>query len=282
MANETEYSNFATVEEELTARIKPAFEAVAVTRPLVWAETLTGQAKTKEFEKAGSLTAYVPGEGTAPTKSELTDTKVAITAVEATVWTELTRYAELLVGGKSVQRLADESALALARKFDESVLALASSVTATAGTTGVAFDEDVILQAIYLLDDANAIGSMSGVLSPKGAKDARQALKDNAAVSFNTSGQAGFQDGNYNPSGFIGQLLGIPFFKSSLVYNDATDDFGMLVTPYAIGATFANGGEIDILEDVNPSTRITGRSMTMHYGVGIVEQAGVVRLRYID
>lgn len=282
MALETEYGNFVTVDEELSARIKPAFEAKAVTRPMVWVETLGGQAKTKEFEKAGSLTASAPGEGTAPTKQELSDTSVAITAVEATVWTELTRYAELLVGGKSVQRLASESAMALARYWDNSVLSLASSVTATAGSTGVALDEDAVLQAIYLLENADAIGDLAGVVSAKGAKDLRTAFKDNGAVSLNSVAQNGLENGQYNERAYVGSILNIPFFKSTQVYNDGTDDYGMLISPYAIGVTEANGGEIDILEDVNPSTRITGRSLTMHFAAGIVEQTGVVRLRHVD
>lgn len=282
MALENEYSNFVTVEEELSARMKPAFEAAAVTRFMLWVETLVGQAKTKEFRKADSLVASTPGEGVAPTKQELTDTMIAVTAAENTVWTELTRFAELTIGGHSTQRLAEESARALARFFDNSVLALAASVTAEAGTTGTALDEDDILQGIYLLEAADAVGEIAGVVSPKGGKDLRTAFKDNAAVSFDTIAQRGLESGQYNAASFLGVVLGVPFFKSTQVYNDATDDYGMLITPYAIGVTEANGGEIDILEDVNSSTRIKGKSLTQLVGVGIVEQNGVCTLRHID
>jgi hypothetical protein len=282
MASETEYSNFSTVEEELTAGFRPAFVAKAVTRPMVWVETLTGQAKTKEFRKGGSVTASAPGEGTAPTKQELTDSVTQITAVEVTVWTELTRYAQLLVGDYSVQRLIQESSSAIARKWDQSVLALAASISNTAGTSGVALDEDAILAATYLLDAGNALGSVYGVVSAKGALDLRTALKDNAAVSYNSVANRGLENANYNEQAYIGSLMGIPFFKSTQVYNDGTDDFGMLITPYGVGVTEANGGELDILEAVNPSTRITGKSLTMLFGIGIVEQAGLVRLRHVD
>ena len=282
MALENEYSNFVTIEEDLSARMKPAFEAAAVTRFMLWVETLAGQAKTKEFRKADSLVASTPGEGVAPTKQELQDTIVAITAAETTVWTELTRFAELVVGGQSTQRLAEESAMALARHFDNSVLALASSVTAEAGTTGTVLDEDDVLQGIYLLENANAVGNINGVVSAKGAKDLRTAFKDNAAVSFDTIAQRGLESGQYNAASFVGVVLGIPFFKSTQVYNDATDDYGMLISPYDIGVTEANGGEIDVLEDVDPSRRVKGKSLTQLVGVGIVEQAGVCTLRHID
>lgn len=282
MALETEYGNFVTVEEELTALIKPAFEAKAVTRFMLWVETLKGQAKTKEFRKGGSLTASTPGEGVAPTKQELTDTVTAITAQEAVVWTELTRFAELLVGSESTRRLAQEMALALARHFDNSVLALASSVTAEAGTTATALDEDDILDGIYTLENADAIGDIAGVVSPKGGKDLRSAFKSNTAVSMNSIAQRGLENGQYNERKYLGDILGIPFFSSTQVYNDGTDDYGMLITPYAIGVTEANGGEVDILEDTDSGRRVKGKSTTKHYGVGIVEQAGVVRLRHVD
>lgn len=282
MALETEYGNFVTVEEELSARIKPAFEAKAVTRFALWVEQLTGQAKTKEFRKAGSLVASTPGEGTAPTAQELTDSKVAITAVEATVWTKLTRYAELLVGSQSVQRLSEESSLSLARHFDNSVLALASSLTQTAGSTGVALDEDAIIQAIYLLELADAVGDMAGFISPKGAKDLRTAFKDNGAVSLNSIAQSGLENGQYNERAYVGAILGIPFFKSTQVYNDGTDDYGIITTPYAIGVTEANGGEIDVLQNVDASTRVKHMSLTKHYATGIVDNTGAVRLRHVD
>jgi hypothetical protein len=282
MANETEYSNYHNIEEQISVEVIPAFVAQSVVRPFVMVDQVKNGAKTVEFTKLGTISASTPGEGIAPSKSEYTETNVPVTVAEATSWTEQTVFSQVVVGSKSAERLIQVHASSLARHFDASILALAASITATAGSTGVALDEDAIIQAIYLIESANAIGNMAAVVSPKGAQQLRTAFNANAAVSFNSIAQNGLENGNYNAASYAGSILGIPFYKSTLVYNDATDDYGTLFTPFGIGVAEANGGEAIYLEQTDASRRITGRSLTYVYGTAIVTQGALVRLRHVD
>ena len=282
MALETEYANLISIEEQLAAEVVPAFVAQSVCRPLVMIDQLTGGAKIAEFEKQGSLSASTPGESTAPTKQELTDSKVQVTAVKATVWTEESGESAIYLGSKGRDRLVFASSNALARHFDSTILALTSSVTAEAGTTGTALDEDAVIQAQYLLGAANAVGVATCVISPKGSKDLRTAFKDNGAVSLNSVAQRGLENGQINPAKWVGNVLGMDFYQSTSVYNDGTDDYALVFTPYGIGVAEANGGEIMYMEAQVPSKVTFERSLSYFYGAAIVTQSALVKLRHVD
>jgi len=276
------YTSYHTIEEQLAVEVVPAFVAQSICRPFVMIDQVKDGSRVAEFTKLGSFAASTPGEGVAPTRATYAETNVPVTVAEATSWTEQSLFSQVVVGSKSAERLVANHASSLARHFDASILGLASSITATAGATGQPLDEDDVIEAQYLLDSQVAIGTMTGVVSPKGANQLRKAFKDNAAVSLNSVGQSGLENGNYNSTFYVGNILGIPFYKSTLVHNDGTDDYGILFTPYGVGVAEANGGELVFMENSNASTRTINRSLTYIYGVGIVEQKALVRLRHID
>ena len=278
MASETEYGNFSAIEETLIKDAVLSYTSAVITLPFVNRKTLEGDSKTGEFDVHGTVSGAIVAESSAASKSELTDTKVSMTAAKAMVWSESTGESVVYLGERPRQRLATEAGKGLGVLADTTVLALASSVTNTAGTTLTALDEDAIIQASYLLGGGNATGIATSFINELGRKQLRTAFKDNAAVGFNSIAQSGLENGQLGS--YAGKLYNINFFANNSVYTDATDYFGLIFTPEAIGFVEANGGLISFMETPVPSKHSFEYSWAYFFAAGIVKQAGVARLRF--
>lgn len=218
MANETELSNFIIKANEISAAIAPAFVDASVCMNLVHAETCSPDSNVIKFRKSGSLTAATLAESTAYTysaSSELTDTSITATAVKAAVVSKLTVEAQRFgTSLASLDRLAAEQGRALARLFDDTVIALFTGfsqlVTATSTLT-----VDNLLDAQYtIFSGGTPPGRLCFVGHYKGVNElGKVALNTNASAFTNPN----FLDliGQPKANNFKGSIADIDVYQTS-------------------------------------------------------------------
>lgn len=218
MANETEISNFIIRANEISAAISPAFVDASVCMNLVHAETCSDSSNVIKFRKAGSLTAATLAESTAYTfsaSSELTDSSITATAAKAAIVSKLTVEAMRFGTPRAkIATLAEEQGRALARLFDDTVIALFTGfsqlVTATSTLT-----VDNLLDAQYTIFSGGVPpGRLAFVGHYKGVNElGKVALNTNAAAFTNPN----FLQliGQPQANNFKGQIADIDVYQTS-------------------------------------------------------------------
>lgn len=211
MADETTVSTAGElVAAEIVSRliISAAYEN-AIMPSLVRVADISGEnTNTMEFPKWPLLSAGDLTEATDAANTAITTTSVSVTADEAGIMITVT---DVLLNGSQTDLglYAEQLGLALANKIDTDLLAEVADFSSSVGTTTSDLTEAQFLEAIYTLDNGNAIGPYNCVLHPIQVSDLRTAL---AATTGTIWG------GPSAPAGDIGamsSLYGIDVFQST-------------------------------------------------------------------
>jgi putative hemolysin len=232
----------------ISAAISPAFKEASIGMGLVYAETCSPASQIIKFRKSGSLVAEAVTEGAAyaasDANSDINDTSVTATAAKIAVASPISVEAMRFGGGAAnVARVAAEQGRALARKFDDDLLALFDSVTNTATATST-LDTDTLLTGQYkVMDSLVPPGPLVAVLDNKGAAELRK-LVANAGAAIYSSQYNSPLFGTPSQNNFIGNLLGIDIYQTTGLSTTGGDDQGLIFNPnYAFCA--AMGGSVE-------------------------------------
>lgn len=232
----------------ISAAISPAFKEASIGMGLVYAETCSPDSQVIKFRKSGSLVAEAVTEGAAyaasDANSDINDTSVTCTAAKIAVASPISVEAMRFGGGAAnVARVAAEQGRALARKFDDDLLALFDSVTNTATAT-TTLDTDTLLTGQYkVMDSLVPPGPLVAVLDNKGAAELRK-LVANAGAAIYSSQYSSPLFGTPSQNNFIGNLLGIDIYQTTGLSTTGGDDQGLIFNPnYAFCA--AMGGSVE-------------------------------------
>lgn len=193
-----------------------------------------------DFNTWSSLTAHdvVEGEDYTDVQS-MTPTSVNVPSVEKQIITWISKKAmrALSSPGAEARRAAQEAeehARAHSEKWDVAVMKLFKTLTVGKNHTGAALIVADLKTAVKAARAAKLPKPWVGLLSEEQWDDlvteSSSPLAD-AAVSGPAIGGELWR--NYQ----IKELLGVTWFISTLIYNDATDDFGAILGRNAIGAT---------------------------------------------
>jgi N4-gp56 family major capsid protein len=162
---------------------------------------------------------------------------------------------------------------AIAKKQDETIAALFSGFSQTAGSAGTELTPDIILQAVTKLRLANAPGPIRGVFSPAAMYNLKKVL---ANAGYTTNSNAISDLGNeVLRNGYAGTVMGVDLFESAVIGNDASDDsVGALFVPQALGVAVKQGITLEVQRDA--SRRADEIVATATWGVGeLVDAYGV-------
>lgn len=279
MANETEFSNYNTVAAYIAANVVPGFYSNNVTRDAFMRETLLGNTKAHKFTIQGTLAASAVSESAQATRAEYTETNVTATASKVKVYSALTEEAEVFVGSSKVDELIRLSGLAIAKKFDQDVLALASGFSTTAGTTGNALTIANFLEAQYQLDLDDVPGEKVAFLHSKQDYDLKLEIEANTASIYG----AGAGQSVINSNGQVDrELFGTRIKVSNNVSGDGTDYSGLMATRFAIGIVEANGGVPIVTIAPNVEYGLTEIGVSVFYGVVEAKDSAGVELLSVD
>lgn len=215
------------VAAEIVSRlIIDAAYAMAVMPPLCRVADISGDAtNTMEFPKWPLLTASDLTEGTDASNTAVNTTSVSVTADEAGIVVTVT---DLLLRGSQtgLELYAAELGKALANKIDTDLLAEVADFSNSVGSSGTNITEANFLDAIYTLENGNAIGPFVAVLHPRQVGDLRTALAaSTGAIWGNPS----------SPAADIGvsfaNLYGVDLAKSTncASVNSAADRQGVMM-----------------------------------------------------
>jgi hypothetical protein len=240
MANETEYANISHVTDVISDAVSAALVQGVVVAPLIYGEDLPPDKTTavKLFRKDGYLAAETVSESAAQacdgSEQELTMTEITATAAKYAALNMLSVEAERFTPVTG-QNIYDKIGQALARHWDQQIIALASGFSqgVTSSTTLTVAD---MLQAAYLIR-ANCYGvvpaAMIAVLDYKGVNEILKELITSAASAWSIPSMTSLLSGLPGTNGFRGELPGIRVYETSGLptANTATDDCAMLFAP---------------------------------------------------
>lgn len=273
----------------ISAAISPAFKEASIGMGLVYAETCSPASQVIKFRKSGSLVAEAVTEGAAYTasdaSSDINDTSVTITAAKIAVASPISVEAMRFGGGAAnVARVASEQGRALARKFDDDLLALFDSITNVATATST-LDTDTLLTGQFnVMDSLVPPGPLTAVVDNKGAAELRK-LVANAGAAIYSSQYNSPLFGTPSQNNFIGNLLGIDIYQTTGLSTTGGDDQGCIFNPnYAFCS--AMGGEVSSVvqfSGMGVALLIPGFSdivlSWLFYGVGVWNNSAACELR---
>jgi N4-gp56 family major capsid protein len=166
---------------------------------------------------------------------------------------------------------------AIAKKQDESIMALFSGFSTQGATAGVNSEltAEIVFKAASLLRTANAPGPYYLVAHPKAVFNLKKTL---AQAGYNTSANAISDIGNEAlRTGLIGTLAGITIFENAAMDIDVANGcIAAAFSPQAIGVAVKKGLTIEVQRDA--SLRADEIVATSTWGVGELVDAYGVRL----
>lgn len=234
MANETELSNFVIRANEVSAAIAPAFVDASVCMNLVYAETCSDSSNVIKFRKSGSLTAAALAESapyTFPASSELTDSSVTATASKAALVSKLTVEAMRFgTPAASIARIAEEQGRALARLFDDTVIALFAgfSQNVTAAST---LTKDTLLDGQYtIFSGGTPPGRLVFVGDYKGVNELGKEVTSTTASAFTNPNFLQLV-GQPKANNYKGSIADIDVYQTSGLATTGGDDRAGLFDP---------------------------------------------------
>lgn len=273
----------------ISAAISPAFKEASIGMGLVYAETCSPASQVIKFRKSGSLIAEAVTEGAAyaasDANSDINDSSVTITAAKIAVASPISVEAMRFGGGAAnVARVAAEQGRALARKFDDDLLALFDSITNVATATST-LDTDTLLTGQFnVMDSLVPPGPLTAVVDNKGAAELRKVVA-NAGAAIYSSQYNSPLFGVPSQNNFIGNLLGIDIYQTTGLSTTGGDDQGCIFNPnYAFCA--AMGGSVESVvqfSGMGVALLIPGFSdivlSWLFYGVGVWNNSAACELR---
>jgi hypothetical protein len=265
MANETELANIAHITDVISDGITPALVNPTVVAPLIRYEALPVGTNVKKFRKDGYLIAEQVNESTVHTVDdagqELTQSSVTATCVKlcsnCIVSVEAQQFSSITLA--DIARYIGE---AIARDWDDEILALFSGFTGNAVTASSVLTIADCLEAAYKIRAATAgvsTGPLKGVFDFKGIYEIQKELVASSAAHLAIPSEVALLQGMSGLNGYAGSKAGIDFYQTSGLPTSGTDDvalvfdpmlaFGAMVSPQPVvqvnwlgGAGSAQGG----------------------------------------
>jgi hypothetical protein len=236
MAYETERGNFVAPTNVISDAISPALLQRVVVAPLIYSEDLPSNTNVKLFRKDGSLTAEEVNESAAQgidgAEQEITQSSVTSTAVKLAAATIITVEAERFsqVTGADISRYIAE---AIARDWDDEVLALFSGFAKTVTCTSTAVAEKV-LEAVYSVRSNTAgvsSGMLNGVFDYKAIFELQKDIITSAASVWSQPQQTSLLAGVTGMNGYVGDLPGVRLYATNGLPTSGSDDVALVFDP---------------------------------------------------
>lgn len=284
MAVETTSTLSDLIQEEIqkplpAVRAQTLFWPGAPAHRILRVRDLTGSpGGSSDFNKRGSLSAHDTTEGEEHNVIQnVGNTSQNIAAAERQVNTLITdkTLRELASSARDRMRTeAEDHNVAHAAKFDSEVLALATSLTEGVADSGSAMTVSDPITAIGVMEAANAPRPYLGVLSEVQWND----LATEASSALADAAQSGEIGEEYWETYHIRRFLGVTWFVTTAVYNDGTDDYGMILSNRALGC---------VLKQYPPRTDVEYQQLrrghlitsVTDWGVGVAESTMGVYLQ---
>lgn len=253
----------------------------AAIRPLVMEyNVIASDGKTVQIPIYDRVTtdSITSGENTDATAQAITPSVVTIQTDEIAVMTTLTDTARQSASddvAASIGRLFGET---LARKVDESLVALFSGFSNKVSAHGDEVSVDDIFNAVKILRNNHVYGPYVGVFSPAAAYSLKKQLANTQQGNIGDLSNAGNQALS---QGIIGTIAGVTIYESALVGAPAGDSStaatNAIMTPEALGIAIKKDITIETQRDASLRAEEIVASMT--YGVKeIFDDRGVAIL----
>lgn len=233
----TDYADFVTIGNGISAGIGPAVKAAAIGLNLVSIAEFPTDANSIKWRKSGSLVAEVVPEGAvyvpSNAKSDINDTSVTTTAAKVVVSSPITAEAMRFgAGAGTVERFSTEQGRAIARKFDADLFALFTGASQIA-TAASAMDADTLLLGIFNLEASEVpLTRLAAVLSAKQIHELRVEAKNTGGAAYMSQVSLNILGGQPQANQFVGKYLGVDIYRG----------FGLpTVTTRTVGAVFDTG-----------------------------------------
>lgn len=243
----TDYGDLIVVGNYVSAIIPPAFIESSFSYGLVNWQTCPANSKQVKFTVSGYLTAeavnehavYAPSDA----NSQLADTAVTVTAAKvvsgSNVSWEAGRFAS---APASLDRFGREQAMALARKMDDTFIALFPSFTATATAAGGTLDEDTILEGEYQVYNGNTPpGRLQAVIERKGYSEVKKLIAKSGASVYTIPNNSTIL-GQPQPNSYVGSYLDIDFYATTGLATTGSYDQGAIFHPLYAFCGCESGG----------------------------------------
>lgn len=209
-----------TTGNAISAAISPALQDAAVGLNIVYTEQFPTDTNVIKFRKSGSLVAEVLAEGAvyvpSDSNSDINDTSVSATAAKVVVGSPISYEAVRFgAGAADTGRVAAEQGRAIARKFDDDLIALFDSVTNTATATST-MSIECFIDAIYNINKAPfPIGQKVALLGYKQVMELQKVLAATGAAAFMNTQFLDLLNGAPKANGFVGRFLDVDVYQQS-------------------------------------------------------------------
>jgi hypothetical protein len=262
-------AQFAAYENSIARQLVTVFDAPLNTGKTLQVPVWAAVSATAEYNSG--LT-----EGTAPSSLSTNTTSAIITLGEHIVYHQVTDILRDSAYNDVFAQLGDMSGRAIAESLDTEVFSYfapnaAATLSGNVGTDGGTVTTQTILQAAATLRSRKLTGPFYAVIHPGQA----YALKANltATTSYSSISNVGNSvlDGFY-----IGQIAGVSIFESALVPGNASNAYGAVFAPQALGHAMRGGIEMNTL--YLPATRATDVVMKATAGAQILNTTFGVRV----
>lgn len=222
-----------TIGNAISATISPALQDASVGLSIVYTEQFANNSNVIKFRKAGSLVAEAIAEGAVYTpsdaNSDINDTSVTCTAAKVVVASPISYEAQRFgAGAAAFGRVGAEQGRAIARKFDDDLLALFNGITnvATAATT---FTPDVLMEGVYNIDAAAVPpGPKVALIHYKQAFELKKVIANTGAAAFTNQSFLEVINGAPKANGFVGSLYGVDIYQQSGMSTTGGDNQGAI------------------------------------------------------
>jgi len=276
MANETTLTtaNDLTYAALINESVIDYARAAIVIAPLVRQFSLEGRpGRALDVPVWGSASAGEVDEGTDLSNTALSTDKVALGAGEVGVMitvTDLLAESDILA---NLDEYARQLGLAVAEKVDSDLATLFAGLAGggAVGSSGSDMTDDVFLEALYLLEAANAPKPYHCVLHPRQWADLRADIVTSTGTPYSASAAQAIVN-----SGFAGVLFGVNVYQTTNVQtaNTGADRAGAMFSSEALGLVTKWPARTELQRDA--SLRATEIVVTACYGVGeLVDSFGV-------
>lgn len=234
-----------TIGNAISAAIAPAFKEASIGMGLVHAETFSTQSNVLKFRISGSLVAETVAQGAvylpSDANSDINDTSVTATAAKCVVGSPISweagRYG---AGAANTARVAAEQGRAIARFFDDDLLALFDSVTNVATATSTLDTDTLLLGQYNVLNSLCPPGPLVAVLDFKGVHELRKLVANSGAAIYSSQYSSPLF-GTPAQNNFVGNFLGIDIYQTTGLSTTGGDDQGCIFNPQYAFATGLGG-----------------------------------------
>lgn len=236
MAYETEYANISHVTDVISDAVSPALVNKVVAAPHVYMEDLPTGTMIKLFRKDGYLTAEEVNESAVQAvdgaEQELSMTEITATAVKLAATCHLTVETQTFTP-ISLGEIARKIGEAIARDWDDEILALFSGFSTGVTATSVLTWDDV-LEAAYTVRSGTAgvsDGPLVGIFDYKGIFELQKEFTASGAAHLSNQSEISLLKGVNGANGFTGEKGGVWTYNTSGLPTSSSDDVALVFDP---------------------------------------------------